>query len=562
MNDTKIIVHNTCVTLENYQFNACTPLENFFRLYDPVTYSYFYKGLYYDAENSRLYLPRGIDIWHVEQTMNKKATILKDSYNEFDTYPDIKMKYLPRDDDQKKALRFMTGKEEYYATRTKSQLQVNLNTGKGKTYVSIGTIAMTGIKSAIITYSKSVLDQWRDRILEYSNIRPREIFEIEGSGSITMLLQKSEKEIKQYKVFLIPHATIRSYAETHGWDSITALFKHIRVGLKFYDEAHQNFDNMCMIDFYTSVYKTYYITATPALSNPDENRIYQTAFKNVLAIDLFHEDTDPHTKYIAIRYNSRPAPYVISNCKGKYGLDRNKYTDYIVTNEIFHKATTIVLDLALKMAKNPDEKILIYIGTNNAIMIMDQWIIQNFPMLANHTGIFSSAVSAEEKQLALSKKIILTTTKSAGAAIDIKGLKVTVVLAEPFKSPVIARQTLGRTRDDNTYYIELVDKGFYYCNQYFLSKRSIFDTYAISSQLIDLSDVELESQFNKIVKGQEMRLSQNVASSPSELVNNTTRNSVHVYIDNDDNSKSISTDHNANKNMENCPKLIKPFVFL
>ena len=495
-----IVVYNSCIVLEDYTLHACAALENFFKLYDPTTHQIYYKGIYYDEKERKLYLPRGLDIWYIENMMKTKAYIKKDSYNKFDRYGDISIKLAPRDEDQKKALRFMLGVGEYQYTQTKSQLSVNLNTGKGKTYVSIGTLMQTGIKSAIITYSINVLLQWKTRILEYTNIKPREIFEIEGTGSILRLLSKSEDEIKRIKVYLVSHGTIKAYGDANGWNKVRELFKVMRIGIKFYDEAHQNFDNMMMIDFFSDVYKTYYITATPMRSNQDENRIYQTAFKNVPAIDLFHGDTDPHTAYIAIRYNSRPEPYVISDCKNKYGLDRNKYINYIITNEQFLKVATIVLSLAFKMAKDKKDKILIYIGTNEAISKFYSWIVETFPEYRYDIGIYTSAVSTEDKESALQSKIILTTTKSAGAAVDIKGLKVTIVLAEPFKSEVLARQSLGRTRDDNTFYIDLVDKGFYYCNKYFLAKKKIFQTYAKSTEIIELSDQDIENRYNTIVK--------------------------------------------------------------
>ena len=285
-----------------------------------------------------------------------------------------------------------------------------------------------------------------------------------------------------------------------GVESKNKEFDHIRVGLKFYDEAHTNFDNMCMIDFFTNVYKTYYLTATPARSNDEENKIYQTSFKNVLAIDLFHEDTDPHTHYIAMRYNSRPSPQVISACKNKYGLDRNKYTNYIVTNDNFMYMACIVFDFIFtNILKHPEDKLLVYIGTNNAISVFYQRIIEIFPALKGNVGIFTSIVSDEDKEYALTRKVILSTTKSAGAAMDIPNLKCTLVLAEPFKSAVLAKQTLGRTRAKNTYYIEIVDKGFINCNKYFLQKRNIFQVFAVDCKLVDISDVELYDKGNNII---------------------------------------------------------------
>lgn len=498
----KVIVKNTCIIINDYNFNDCINLEKQFRIYDPLTHSVHYTGIYYDENTKKLYLPRGIDIWYVEKLLNCKATVERNMYNPFDRYDDIKMKFLPRNEDQQKAIRFMVGLGEYMETATKSQLQLNLNTGKGKTYCSIATMAYLGIKSIVITDAVSILKQWRLNILEYTNMSPNSIYYIDGSKSIMYLLSKTEKELARIKVFLVSHATLQTYASSNGWEAVGELFKHIRVGLKFYDEAHKNFTNMLMIDFFTTVYKTYYITATPERSSIYEDRIYQLCFKNILSIDLFHKDIDPHTNYIAIRYSSKPSPVDISECRNSYGLDRNKYTDYAVNNETFRKMALVVLDIALKLAPEQNQKILIYIGTNKAIDIFRDFLISMFPKIADDIGVFTSIRSKEERDQALScKKIILSTTKSTGTAIDIRGLKVTIVLAEPFKSNVLTKQTLGRTRDPNTYYIDVVDKGFYYCNQYFLSKKPLFAKYAVSTQLVEVSDEVLERKYMELLYG-------------------------------------------------------------
>ena len=161
----KIVVKNTCIVINNYEFNDCIKLENQFRIYDMITHSYYYIGLYYDKENKKLYLPRGLDIWYVEKLLNEKAYVERNQYNNFDKYDDIRMKFLPRDEDQLKATRFMTGSGEYLETATKSQLQLNLNTGKGKTYCSIATMSYLGIKSVVITDSVSVLRQWKYNLI-------------------------------------------------------------------------------------------------------------------------------------------------------------------------------------------------------------------------------------------------------------------------------------------------------------------------------------------------------------------------------------------------------------
>ena len=111
--------------------------------------------------------------------------------------------------------------------------------------------------------------------------------------------------------------------------------------------------------------------------------------------------------------------------------------------------------------------------------------------MSNNIGIYTSIEKNKFiKEQQLDKMIILSTTKSCGAAIDIKGLKMTVVLAEPFKSKVLARQSLGRTRDSDTTYMEFVDIGFDACKGCYESKKSIFEKYATSVE---------ETYFSKFV---------------------------------------------------------------
>lgn len=498
----KIIVKNSCIEVHNYKLGSCPRVEHSFQVYDMVTHSYFNLGMYYDEDKKILYLPRGIDIWFLEKSMDTQAYIEKDMFNPFETYKDIKIKYLPRDDLQKEALRFMLGVKEYKSTATKSQLSVNLNTGKGKTYISVATFAYTGIKTIIITYATNWLIQWKEKILEYTNLHEKEICFINGSNMIYHLMNMNENQLKKYKIFLITHGTIKSFGDKNGWDKIGELFKRLKIGIKIFDEAHLNFENMLMIDFFTNVYKTYYLTATAIRSDRRENQIFQTCMKNILAIDLFDQENDPHSDYWAILYNSKPKPQVISECRNQYGLDRNKYMNYIINNDNFFKVSVICMDLVMEILKKGSykDKCLIYIGTNYAIDVFVHNIVETFPEMIDQIGIFTSIVSPEEKERSKNKKFIITTTKSASACLDIANLKVVLLLDEPFSSEVLARQSLGRLRDKDTVYIEVVDTGFYQCKNYYQKKKPVFNKYAKDCVQTKISDEELNSRYERILQ--------------------------------------------------------------
>ena len=53
---------------------------------------------------------------------------------------------------------------------------------------------------------------------------------------------------------IISGVNLGSYANNNGWESIRHLFVHIGIGLKIFDEAHLNFDNISRIDSCWIVY--------------------------------------------------------------------------------------------------------------------------------------------------------------------------------------------------------------------------------------------------------------------------------------------------------------------
>ena len=215
---------------------------------------------------------------------------------------------------------------------------------------------------------------------------------------------------------------------------------------------------------------------------------------------MFDPDNDPHTRYTALRFNSRPSPNDMRQCvNNMYGLNRNSYTGYIVQKEEFYNLLYILLDKIIKVGG----KTLIYIGTNEAIFVVKDWIELNYPEFRDNVGIYTSVIPKDIKQEQLDKPLILSTTKSAGAALDIKDLRTTVVLAEPFKSEVLARQTLGRTRNEGTDYIEVVDDGFIQISKFYNAKKPIFRKYASSCKEIKLSYNTLIEEAAKLIKERE-----------------------------------------------------------
>lgn len=502
----KIECFNTHIVIHNYEMEDSVEFEEYFSSYNKMTRRWeFPAGIEFhtgdEEEEKHVLIPGGFDKGLLIDWFNDFPTKV-DTCDEYDKDIFIRLAYGPRDDVQQEAIDFIIGKGKYESIKNKPQLCVNLNTGAGKTFVTIACSAYLGYKSIIMLSSLGWIDQWKAEIMRHTDTAPNEIYIITGVSSIAMILQGRVK-LNHIKYFLASHQTIHSYAMNYGWDKVTELFKLLRVGIKIYDEAHVYFKSLCEIDFHTNTHKTLYLTATPARSQQDENRVYQSSFAECPKINLFNEETDPRTHYVALMYNSHPSERDISKCNNKRAqvFDVNAYCRYAVHNPTFYKILRIVLEEIFIRGKA-----LIYVGLNDAILQIKDWIIYNYPWLQNQIGIYTSIIPRDKKEEEKNKLIILTTTKSAGAALDIKGLKVTVILAEIFKSQVVARQALGRTRDRNTTCIECVDTGFSAATACYNNKKPVMEKYALDTEEIFLDDNMIESRVDEIIKHEEERI--------------------------------------------------------
>ena len=498
----KVELRHTAIVIHNYDAGDDEGLEHLFSVYDKVTHQFYPKGVYYDEKNKDLYLPSGVDLFHIFRSFGEDV-FHKVHPDRYDKVKPIKLKKLPRDEVQQEAIEFCVGGGKYTNNKRCSQLFVNLNTGKGKTYVAITVTAIFGVRSMMIASSLDLIKQWKANILEDTDTTPDEIYILTGSSSIAKLFN-GMRNIDSIKYVLASHGTLRAYAAKYGWEALHDLFVKLKCGIKIYDEAHLNMDAIFMLDFFTDVWKTFYLTATPARSDYNENKIYQISYKNIPKINLFKE-TDPHTAYIAILFNSHPNAVELNDSQNMYGFNQIYYANYLVHKPAFYRLLWVLMDIIINTT-SPQGKALVYIGTNHAILAVANWIKYYYPMVS--VGLFSSLVPKECKRNELNNKIILSTTKSAGAAMDIENLELTVVLDEPFKSPVLTRQTLGRTRGNNTRYIDIVDAGFPSLKYYYNSKKKIFKKYATSCTEVQLNDHQISEAIATIIQKDKMYIQQ------------------------------------------------------
>jgi len=162
--------------------------------------------------------------------------------------------------------------------------------------------------------------------------------------------------------------------------------------------------------------------------------------------------------------------------RNMHGLDTNKYMDYCVEqkgSDLFFKSIFLVLDsIEQKLAENPDMRIVFLLKKLTATRIVKEGILQRYPHFAGNIGMYTSDMKTKEKKEAqLQKQIILSTTKSLGTGDDIPGLHY-LVMCEPYRSEITAKQVSGRLRNiGDVTYLEIIDMGFSSCRDQFKARK-------------------------------------------------------------------------------------------
>jgi hypothetical protein len=495
MDNRKIVVYHNKIVINNYTPGDIPALESIFDIYDKNMFMFKTVGAMYDRINKTYTIPRGMSISKIENIAGynvfyENGCYIKPKHNS----NQILIKYPPKDEKQALALKFLSGNGEYKYTKKYNQLFLALNTGAGKTYLGLVYTALLNVKTIIITSNVGWLNQWKDSILEHTNIVSSEIKFISGSSGIISILT-SDNKYDNCKIFMITHDTIATYAKKNGWESIDIMFRKLGIGLKIIDEAHLNFENIWNLDYASPVYKTLYLTATPCRGDDEQNRAYQEYFKCVPMLDLFDTENDPHTHYIALLYKSGMTVDDVTRCHNLHGFSKTMYCDSVILRENFDYISRIVMDM---ISAIPGKK-LFFFATNNAVVFFYNWIRYNYSEYSNDIGVYTSI--NPDKDSAKDNTIILTTSKSAGACLDIKDLMVCINMAEPTKSPPQNQQRFGRTRAYNSFYIDVVDTSVKTITNYYKQSLSMYDKYALDTKEIVFNKTQLKNTaFNVMEK--------------------------------------------------------------
>lgn len=338
---------------------------------------------------------------------------------------------------------------------------VNCPQGFGKTFISIFAMHYFRVNTLIMCYSTDILQQWKEKIEEYTNFPMRRVITLDSGKLITMIIG-GEFPIDEYSIFLATPGILTNYGEKHGYECIHQLFEKLKLGLKIYDEAHRNLGRITKIDALTSVAKTIYLSGDFAQASKYKTVFMRRMFENVpllrpddaIAFDM------RYTIAAVVEYNSKPTDLDVINCMGKRGMDVWHYMEYQMNKGVLERVIYWILDKIVSMKEVNRRTLLLTSMIEHCDRLYDL-ISERYDSII--VGKYHGDNAPEDnKHTKEHAQIIVATYSSFSTGIDTTCIK--YVISTSMSNRVEDSQASGRARpladEENCIFWMLVDVGF------------------------------------------------------------------------------------------------------
>lgn len=480
MRKNRIYAYNSHYEICDYNLGDFKKLEDLLTFHDYPNFEHIPK-YYYDENERKLYIPGGIDEFMLEEWNGKPVTTVDSLSNEIPIY--FGMKLEPRNDDQRKAIRYLTGEDEFKSIRNDSQRVLIMPPGFGKTYCAVAAIQKLRTRSLIIMHTKTLKSQWTERIKDYTTMGGPNIVEIKTSEQLHGYVKNPPDENNM--IFITTRRLLIFYCEKYGIHALDEVLNIMGIGIKIFDEAHKEYAATFFIDYITNVRKTFYLTATFKLSNAYDDKVFQASYNMVRKIQFKQSSDTRHIIYLAVLFNSYPNAIDEHKIVGrKRGFDRYRYIEYEINKGILENEVRNIIQFFLK-DKQLDGKTLLLSSMKSTC--------EHFKNVAkSEMGKGTSVCSFYTDNKVDNYKdydIISATASMLGTGEDIPGLRF-LINTEPMASLTNTDQISGRLRPYDggtkpTYYIEFIDIGFpklydWYRKRWKLLKRKVKECHEIN----------------------------------------------------------------------------------
>lgn len=454
-----------------YNMGDCRVLEDFLSIYDADNDQYVPYG--YIVHDNALYIPN-IVIDRFLKPLQETEIVDIPPIRSKKMSKRYMSKVAPRDTLQENVINFLCGDGMFKENKYDHQLGIVIAPGKGKTFTTVYSLTNIGKKALIITHMTKIKEQWINTFTGLFDYKEDSLKELTTKDMDSALNGKD----LGYDIYFISHQVINRWIAHQSPVALNRALETLGIGVKVIDEYHLHWRNSLIVDMFTNVDKTFYLTATFGRSDPSELQLFKRITAKVKTYGSEDRaEEEKHTVYHPIVYTTK-CPFkrvkAMGNNRGM-GMKKWIFADWIHFDDPENTTNKIIFDLVGKCLQDQG-KILVTVASIKATEHVCQELLKLYPDY-RITTINSTHSAKENEESKKYSRIIVSTIQSSGTGVDIKGLRY-VINAEPFSSKLTAEQFLGRLRpyynEENeqmtTFLFDLVDKSILFSNVYYKSR--------------------------------------------------------------------------------------------
>lgn len=329
---------------------------------------------------------------------------------------------------------------------------VTLQTGKGKSFIALQAVMAIG-QRAMLVIKGMYVDKWIEDVEDSYHLKKGELMVVRGAAHLKLLIELAQAGELTAKFIICTSKTIFNYMKTYEtfngqWgdgDVYGAipekLYETLGVGVRIIDEVHQDFHCNFRQDLYSHVPKTIALSATLDSDDPTMNRIYELTWPLATRAPAMKYDKFIVMKALWYSLN-RPNKIRCTNAMKQYS--HTKFEQSLMKDpEMLHNYMSMIADIVVTSfvrVYEPGQRMLIFCATVELCTQLTAFLAER-----NRDLKVSRYVMDDEYEQLLTSDISVSTLLSAGTAVDIPNLRVTL-MTTALSSKQANIQALGRTR--------------------------------------------------------------------------------------------------------------------
>lgn len=330
---------------------------------------------------------------------------------------------------------------------------VDLQTGKGKGYVTMASCANFG-KRAVVVVKPMYMQKWFEEIVEiYEDVGPEDIMMVKGSGQLMALIQLAKEGRLDAKFIIISNKTMQNWIKDYeelgdysletGWGCLPQdFFPVLGAGVRIIDELHQDWHLNFKIDLYTHVERSISLSATLLSEDPFMSKMYELAYplKDRYAGMALDKYIDAYPVYYRF---DKPGKIRTEEYGGR-GYSHNAFEKSVMKSVLtmhnYFRLIENVMEMGYFQHPRAKKTLLIFCSTIEMCTALANHLKDKYPQIDTRRY-----VGEDDYTDLMEGQIVVSTIGSAGTAIDKPDLTnvILTIAVSSIKSNV---QTFGRLR--------------------------------------------------------------------------------------------------------------------